>query len=74
MAQLPRDVGESPSLEVSQNHRDAALRSVHVVGVGWFWTWGSEKSFLSDSVLEGPQKIICWVFLFVCFDVLIKEN
>ena len=40
MAQLPRLVVGSPSLEVLQNHGDVALRDVvngHG-GVGWGWT------------------------------------
>ena len=38
LAQLPRDVGESPSLEVFQNHGDVAQRSVDTMGVDWGWT------------------------------------
>ena len=40
MAQLPREVVESPSLEVIQDRGDVALRDVvsgHG-GVGWGWT------------------------------------
>jgi len=43
MAQLPRVVVESPSLEVFQNHGDGALRDVGSGrgGMGWSWTQGS---------------------------------
>jgi len=33
---LPREVVESPSLEVSKNRVDVALRSVVMVGMGWW--------------------------------------
>ena len=33
MAQLPREVVESPSLEVFQNHGEVALRAVGMVGM-----------------------------------------
>ena len=39
---LPRDVVESPPLEVFQSLGDVALRDV---GVGWGWAWGSWSSF-----------------------------
>ena len=44
---LPREEVGSPSLEVFQNHGDVALRDVGSGhgGVGWGWTWGSERSF-----------------------------
>ena len=35
MAQLPREVVGSPSLEVLQNHGDVALRDVVRGTVGW---------------------------------------
>ena len=54
MAQLPREVGDSPSLEVSQSHGDVALRAVGTVGVGWGWTWGSEWSL--------PALMILWFY------------
>ena len=40
---LPREVVESPSLEVFRNHGDVArkdMASGHGE-VGWVWTWGS---------------------------------
>ena len=43
VAQLPREMVGSPSLEMPQNHEDVALRdtvSGHS-GVGWGWTQGS---------------------------------
>ena len=46
MAQLHREVGESPSLEAFESCGDEALRAVvsgHG-GVGWGWTWRSERS------------------------------
>ena len=47
VAQLPREVVGSPSLEVFQNRGDVALRDVGSGhgGVGWGWTWGSQRSF-----------------------------
>jgi len=35
---LPSEVVESPSLEVSRNRGDVALRDVGMVGMGWSWT------------------------------------
>ena len=32
VAQLPREVGQSPFLGVSQNHGDVALRAVGIMG------------------------------------------
>jgi len=46
---LPREVGESPSLGVFM----VALRNVvggHG-GMGWSWTWGSERSFPTFMIL-----------------------
>ena len=47
VAQLHREVVESLSLQVSQSRGDVALRDVGSGpgGVGWGWTWGSERSF-----------------------------
>ena len=49
MAQLPREVevGQSPSLEVSQSRGDVARRAVGSGhgGVGWGWTWEPWRSF-----------------------------
>ena len=41
MAQLHREVVQSPSLEVFQSHVDVALRmwSVGMVGMGWRLDW-----------------------------------
>ena len=33
------------NLEVFKTHGGVALRDVGMVGVGWGWTWGSERSF-----------------------------
>lgn len=43
LAQLPREVEESLTLEVLQNHRDVAFGDM-VSGhgaLGWAWAWGS---------------------------------
>ena len=47
VAQLPREVVGSPSLEVFQNRGDVALRDAGSGngGVGWGWTWWFERSF-----------------------------
>jgi len=47
MAQLPREVGESPPLEVFQSRADVALREGGrgQGGVGGDWTWGPQMSF-----------------------------
>ena len=47
VAQLPREVVGSPSLEVFQNRGDVALRDVGSghSGVGWGWIWGFQRSF-----------------------------
>ena len=55
MAQLPRGVVVSLSLEVFQSHGDVALRDVGsgCGGVGWGWSWGILELFsnLSDAVV-----------------------
>ena len=53
VAQLPREVVGSLSLEVSQSHGDVALRDVGSghSGVGWGWTWGSWSSFPTFMIL-----------------------
>ena len=55
VAQLPRGVVVSLSLEVFQSHGDVALRDVGsgCGGVGWGWTWGILELFsnLSDAVV-----------------------
>ena len=53
MAQLPREVVGSPSMEVFQNRGDVALRDVGSGhgGVGWGWTWGSWRSFPTFIIL-----------------------
>ena len=53
MAQLPREVVGSLSLEAFQNPGDVALRDVGSghSGVGWGWTWGSERSFPTFIIL-----------------------
>jgi len=47
VAQLPREVVGSPSMEVFQNREDVAL--IDVIsgrdGVGGGWMWGPERSF-----------------------------
>jgi len=47
VAQLPREVGGSLSLEVFQNRGDVAQRDVSSGhgGVSSGWTWGCERSF-----------------------------
>jgi len=47
VAQLPREVVGSPSLEVFQNRGDVALRDVGSGhgGVSWGWTLGSQRAF-----------------------------
>ena len=46
-AQLPMEVVGLPSLEAFKECRDVALRDVGSGhgGVGWGWTWGSQRSF-----------------------------
>jgi len=41
LAQLPREVGESLSLEVLKNRGDVARRDMvsRHSGMGWGWTW-----------------------------------
>ena len=53
MAQLPREVVESPSLEVFKNRGDVAIDlAIGHGGVGWGWSWGSEVfSNLNDSMI-----------------------
>lgn len=36
---LHREMVDSPSLEVFENHRDVALWDIGIVGVDWCWTW-----------------------------------
>jgi len=47
VAQLPREVVGSPSLEVFRNRGDVALRDVGSGHgeVGWGWTWGLRALF-----------------------------
>ena len=46
---LEQEVVESPSLEVSKNRGGVVVGDtvVGTVRVGWAWTWGSERSFLT---------------------------